>query len=189
MDYQAIRQARKFAADQLIAAFPHLVPVNGACSCVTAAKNIRIELKRAFPGVKFSVKTSKFAGGDSIRVGWIDGPTTSQVDAIIGKYTGGHFDGMTDSYNYRTDYAWTDAFGDAKYTSADRDYSDHAIDSCIRTLFNRYPGNFKDVIRPTAEQYRRGKLWSAVIPGFQEGMQTYIYRELAKRTWCLTVTA
>lgn len=68
-----------------------------AANCAGAIKE---ELKKLFPGVKFSVKSSNFAGGDSVDVSWEDGPTTEQVNNIINKYQYGHFDGMTDMYEY-----------------------------------------------------------------------------------------
>ena len=75
-----------------------------------AAKLIRAELKKAFPGVKFSVTSNGYSMGDSVYVDWTDGPTRDQVHSIAGKYQEGHFDGMTDSYDYtnrRTDIPQT----------------------------------------------------------------------------------
>ena len=60
------------------------------------AKMIRAALKKAFPGVKFGVRSHVYAGGSSIRVDWIDGPTQTMVDALIGEYRGQGFDSMTD---------------------------------------------------------------------------------------------
>lgn len=65
-----------------------------------AAKMVREELKKTFPGIKFQVKSSNFAGGNAVDVFWKDGPKQSEVDKIIKKYQYGHFDGMTDSYEY-----------------------------------------------------------------------------------------
>lgn len=65
-----------------------------------AAKAIRAELKSAFPEVKFTVKSTSFAGGDAVHIDWFDGPVWRQVEKITGKYEYGTFDGMTDSYNY-----------------------------------------------------------------------------------------
>ena len=66
-----------------------------------AAKAIRKELKAAFPGVKFSVRSDNYAGGSSVHVTW-DDPAADQktVDEIIGKYQYGHFNGMDDIYEY-----------------------------------------------------------------------------------------
>ncbi len=64
------------------------------------AKVARRELKKAFRGTKFYVRTSKYAGGSSIRVRWVDGPTDDEVREIVGFMHGGDFDGMTDSMSY-----------------------------------------------------------------------------------------
>ena len=60
------------------------------------SKLIRKALKAEFPGIKFSVRSSSYAGGSSINVDWIDGPTTKQVKAIVDRYQGSDFDGMID---------------------------------------------------------------------------------------------
>jgi hypothetical protein len=65
-------------------------------STTETAKLIRSTLKQAFPGIKFSVRSDKYAGGSSIRVSWIDGPTQKDVDAIASGFSGSGFDGMTD---------------------------------------------------------------------------------------------
>lgn len=64
-----------------------------------AAKLIRKELKQDFPTTKFSVISRAYAGGSSIDVSWINGPTRDQVNGIIKKYEYGSFDPMTDLYN------------------------------------------------------------------------------------------
>lgn len=53
---------------------------------------IRKDLHRAFPGVKFSVRSRTY----SIDVNWTDGPQESAVKGIIGAYEDRHFDGMID---------------------------------------------------------------------------------------------
>ena len=65
-------------------------------SCAETAKLVRGALKKAFPGVKFSVRSSTYAGGASMRVGWTDGPKTKDVEAVVSAYKGGGFDGMID---------------------------------------------------------------------------------------------
>ena len=79
-------------------------------SCADTAKMLRQALKAGFPGVKFSIKSRRFAGGDAIDVSWIDGPVSKQVDEIIDRYSAGDFNGMEDLYEYRRDY-WIKAFG------------------------------------------------------------------------------
>lgn len=65
-----------------------------------AAKAIKNELQAAFPGVKFSVTSENYSGGDSVRVHWTDGPKQKDVDDLLSKYEYGHFDGMRDLYEY-----------------------------------------------------------------------------------------
>lgn len=50
------------------------------------AKEIRAILKTNFPAVKFSIKSSRFSQGSSVDTSWTDGPTTDQVDELIGHY-------------------------------------------------------------------------------------------------------
>lgn len=85
-------------------------------SCVIAARNIRKLLKAAFPGVKFSVKTSRFSGGNSISVNVESetGPTSKEIEAVIGRFEEGRFNGMNEIYEYSNN-PFPDLFGGTKY--------------------------------------------------------------------------
>ena len=65
-------------------------------SCAETAKLVRTALKKNFPGVKFSVRSSVYSGGASIDVSWVLGPTTKEVDAVAGQYESASFDGSID---------------------------------------------------------------------------------------------
>lgn len=65
-------------------------------TCAETAKLVREALKNEFPGVKFSVRSSTYAGGASITVGWTDGPTSDAVSKVTGLFSGADFDGMID---------------------------------------------------------------------------------------------
>lgn len=180
-DWKAKEAARAVAAAALAAANPHLVSVaKEGDSLRAAAKNIRIELGRAFPGVKFSVKSRRFSGGDAIDVSWIDGPVSAQVDAIIDRYSAGSFNGMEDLYEYSRD-AWTDAFGDAKYVHSRREMSDAAIGRAIRLVSSKYalPAD----VEVSVASYRKGALWSVPFDGghgkqsVQDLISWYAYRQ------------
>ncbi len=97
-------------------------------SYALGAKNLRTELKRAFPHVKWSVKSESYSGGCSINVNWALGPTSEEVRAISGKYGYGTFDGMTDTSGYVDDMSFTDVFGGAKYVSESRSTVDDTGD-------------------------------------------------------------
>lgn len=73
-------------------------------SAAETARLVRTELRTAFPGVRFTVRSSSYSGGGSINVGWTDGPATADVRAIIDPFAGAGFDGMTDLKYPRTAY-------------------------------------------------------------------------------------
>ena len=71
-------------------------------SVTETAKLIRASLKENFKGIKFSVRSSSYAGGASISVTWIDGPCEPDVARIVKAFEGASFDSMTDSTSYHT---------------------------------------------------------------------------------------
>ena len=140
-----------------------------------AVMNIRTELKRQFKGVKFSVRSDY----NSVRINWTDGPTENQIDELAQKYKDGHFNGMEDIYEYsRTPF--TDLFGSMSYISARRDTSPELVQKAIDSLFAEYPGNFSDVEKPTAQEFKNGSTYQIYIDGFCETLQMLIHRKLAK---------
>ena len=62
----------------------------------TVAGMIRRDLKRAFPAIKFSVRSRSYAGGGAIDVYWTDGPTRDRVATVCAKYQDRGFDGSID---------------------------------------------------------------------------------------------
>lgn len=141
-------------------------------SGATAAANIRKELKRAFGGVKFSVRKERYG---SVLISWTDGPTVAQVEAITGRYVEGHFDGSDDCYKYDRS-PWTEVFGGARYISTRRDESNELIERAIDSVFNTYAGNLIGIDRPTAEEYRFGHVYLVQVPFLNEGLADLIRR-------------
>lgn len=100
-----------------------------------AAASIKKELAAVFPGIKFSVRSSSFSGGNSVDVSWELGPTGTEVEAIIDKYQYGDFDGMDDSYNYRKEGRdFRAANGEAKYVSGQRSLPDGLFERICRDI-------------------------------------------------------
>lgn len=60
------------------------------------AKKIRRALKEAFPGVKFSVRTDKYAGGSSIVVYYPPEVKREEVEMIAQRFKSSTFEGMAD---------------------------------------------------------------------------------------------
>jgi hypothetical protein len=77
-------------------------------SCAETAKIVRKALKENFPGQTFSVRSDTYSMGASIDVRWTDGPTTEEVDKVVGMYEGAGFDGMIDLKYYHTHYRMPD---------------------------------------------------------------------------------
>ena len=65
-------------------------------SVTDTAKLLRAALKREWPAVKFSVRSSKYAGGASIDISWTDGPCERSVERVSGGFASARFDGMID---------------------------------------------------------------------------------------------
>ena len=91
----------------------------GVSPWALAAKNIRTELRDAFPGIKFSVTSDSYSMGCSVDVRWTAGPTEKEVDAVIGDYCNSEFDGMQDLSTY-VDKA-KHVYGHAKHIGTHRD--------------------------------------------------------------------
>lgn len=51
-------------------------------SVAQTAAQVRAALKAAFPGIKFSVRAESFSMGSAVRIAWVDGPTTKQVEKV-----------------------------------------------------------------------------------------------------------
>lgn len=142
---------------------------------------IRKALKEAFPDVKFSVRTSTYSGGASVRVGWLDGPNRAQVEAIADTFAGSYFDGMKDykGSNYYMVDGERASFG-ADFIFCERSYSDAMIVRAIGKLTKKYAP--AEVC--TVEQFRTGKAGTMVMIGDRWSnnwcWQEQIYQTLAK---------
>lgn len=152
-------------------------------TCAETAQLVRAALKEAFPGVKFSVRSSTYSGGASINIGWTDGPNDSQVSAVTEKFSGSYFDGSIDykgNVYHMIDGQEVSLGADFIFTN--RRYSDAMVARAIDRLFAKYPGNFKGMTKPSAEDYKEGRLYSVAVSGFLDNMQRLVYQVLAKQS-------
>lgn len=102
--------------EELIKQNPHLTPGGeGGNPLVLAAKNLRAELKKE--GITALVKTSRFAGGDSINLSVLDENQVGRAYEIGQRYRSGTFDSQAD-YTDTKHTSWTQTFGDAKFVHA-----------------------------------------------------------------------
>lgn len=144
---KAAMEAEAFAkeAEQCLTKNPHLKQSSDVeCSFDRAKANIRIELKMAWPKIKFSVRSEYYG---SVRIAWKDGPTSKQVEALVGKYRAGHFDGQEDIYRNKAT-PWNTVFGDTKYISVSREYSSDLLSVSLDKLYQTLPVNLKETPKP-----------------------------------------
>ena len=148
--------------------FPYLIPVDQSklSGAALGAKNIKIELARAFPDVKFSVKSQYFSMGCSIDVDWNNGPSRKEVAMITSKYQYGHFDGMIDLYEYH-DEVWTDVFGGAKYVSENRKISEDVATQIAKGIANDIKKEFAS-LDATFDRGNGFESWWSIIWRFTE---------------------
>ncbi|PLX76774.1 MAG: hypothetical protein C0607_03690 [Azoarcus sp.] len=158
-------------------------------SCAETAKLVRQALKEAFPGIKFSVRSSNYSGGASMRIEWLDGPNTAQVEAVACRFKASYFDGGIDYKGsiYHMMYGQQVRFG-ADFIHCQRQFSDAAIQTAIDRTYSRYAGNFKSdgIDKPTVQQYRNGDLWSVRLSGLHhygnQGVQADVSEALYKHS-------
>lgn len=104
--------ARQLTADiarlQADPGLSHLAQYNGQFVSKNTLVNIRADLKKHFPGVKFSVRLSGRL--DMASIIWTDGPTENQVQEI--------------THRYECDGAWRWVFGKIGSLFLSRDLSD-----------------------------------------------------------------
>lgn len=154
-------KARFVERERLLAKFPHLIRCGETCDHLNAAaKNIRAMLKAAFPGVKFTVRTERYSGGDSINVGWTDGPKSSEVKAITSRFEAGSFDGMTDRYDYNHS-VFCDLFGDAKYVFENRRHTPQALREAVVKVMEQFNDGDTRTPDEIAQAFDNGNLYGA----------------------------
>lgn len=148
-------EAQAYAAEleRLAAEFPQL---QRAKSRYTGGKlvaaNIRILLKAAFKGTKFSV-TSNYS---EVKVRWTDGPTDKQVNDIISRFDIGAADYNTD-YFYTVRTAFSELFGGVQYLFTERALGEAAINASLAALYGKNGPSFAD--------WEAGKAWKQVAHG------------------------
>jgi len=131
----------------------------------SVAKTIRRELKEKFPGIKFSVRSESFAGGNSVDIYYTNGVPEDEIRKLVNKYQSGYFDGMVDMYNY---YGNRD-YPTAKYVMVNRKITDDIREKTKIDIAKRY--GIKD---KNNEQEWFGK--------FNAWSNTVVYRELVDKT-------
>lgn len=142
---QALRELTADDAD-----YSYLIPTDGTHrGGVHAAKNIRLVLKKKFPGVKFKV-TSDYS---RCSVKWTDGPTDAAVCEALAPFNIGASDSQSD-YFYTVATRFSDTYGGVKYLFTSRELGAATIKASIAAIFGDSG--------PTPEEWKAGRAWSQV---------------------------
>lgn len=133
------------------------------------AKLVRQELKSNFPGVKFTVKSDSYAGGNSVNVSYTDTQfTQEQVETVLAKFQQGNFNSMEDIYEYSN----TQDHAQVKYLFVKREMSEEVKAELLAEV-NKVWGNgtvlaYNDYAKNAGEWvstlvYRLFRQWTGVI--------------------------
>lgn len=113
------------------------------------AKNLRVELKRAFSGIKFKVTSS----GRIATISWVDGVTEQQVKDCLGRYVCNSYDTMSNGFQTRIT-PWMEVFGSVDSLRLQREFTDRLIEHAIDHVCEAHNALPVDVA-----EYRSGRLY------------------------------
>lgn len=116
------KQQHADAVAQLILDNPTLEPAQRHAGGQQCARNLRKMLKAA--GIKAKSLRSDYNSLTLRLPADASDAALDQARTLAHRFVGGHFDGMTDSYEYAKFHAWGDAFGSVKYAFVDRERGD-----------------------------------------------------------------
>jgi hypothetical protein len=128
-----------------------------------AAKNVRTDLKKAFPGVKFSVTSDVASMTSSVDIRWTLGPTEAQVKELVNKY---------ETHKKPYDSEFREKFGSVRFVFPKRDYGEEVYEVVGRELCRVQSVEYKG--RDTREVFGSGD---------RESLGTHVYRILAINEW------
>lgn len=156
---------------RIVPEFAHLKQGDDTWSGKLAAANVRADLKKAFAGVKFSVRKSDYG---TVRVSWTDGPTVAQVEAIANKYEAGKFNGMEDIYEH-SETPFNTVFGGCKFLCCSRETSPELVARAIEEVRTYYGIESAHSV----EDFKQGRLYSVHIPNASHSLQSLINLQLS----------
>ena len=113
---QKQREADRIELLALPSKFPHLKPILDGYDYTGIKRNLVLELKKAFPKQKFSIRKR---GYDSISIYWTDGVTTKEVHSVVYKFVDSESDVTGDFRDYSPSL-FNNVFGGFRYVFPER---------------------------------------------------------------------
>ena len=123
---------------------PHLTVMPGVWDYMVFRKNLIADLKKHFPGTKFSVKKRWHS---SVTIEWTDGAAEDSVYTYLGKWSD-HKTDDTGDYRDPAPTVWTNLFGGINYLSTGRRLSPEA-EALRSQIPEEYGDLFHRIIRKT----------------------------------------
>jgi hypothetical protein len=123
-------------------------------SVTDTAKIVRGELKKHFPSVQFSVRSSSYSMGASIDISWTDGPIAKAVEAITGQFEGASYDSMQDmKVSQRGTWEGREVRWGSDYVTPTRKYSKQFYRQVAERICEKY-GVPMPEIKQSSYEYR-----------------------------------
>lgn len=145
-----------------VAGYTALRQGNNPHSGRLAGKNIRAQLRAAFPGHCIAVHSPRRG---QLTVAWQDGPTVDDVRAIVAIYQRSPPADRPEGADQHT--AWTNAFGGVDLLQLTRSLSASLVDQAIEIAFARHATALVGVDRPLADDFFHGRLIFTAIPSIE----------------------
>lgn len=116
------------------------------------SRNLRAMLKHEFPGVKFSVRSESYSGGDSCHIEYSDGPAYDKVNKVVSRFDSKTYDGMQELEEYYHT-AFHSVAGDFGYTFLSRNISEAIRQRIVDLLHEQFAkGSDENHIKRTADE-------------------------------------
>lgn len=160
---------------------------------VDTAKLIRSALKESFPSIKFKVTSKSYAGGASININYVNGPTQKQVESVVKVFEGSYFDGMQDykGQNYANLDGEEVMFG-ANFVFVNRKFTSDFLTGIVCDVCNEY--KFDNKVSIYVSNYDQSASVNEVAPhddSAKRGFGPYdivrlIYQKVGETSLCAT---
>ena len=125
---------REMQIEALERKFSYLEKHDKYSGAKSVAANMRIELKRAFPSIKFSVRKDSY---DTVYISWDDGPAEDQVKSIYSKYKDHERDFTGDFMDYSPSL-FNEVFGGCKFIFTRREMTQETEDRFVAWANERF---------------------------------------------------
>jgi Large polyvalent protein associated domain 29 len=138
-------------------------------SCAETAKLVRAALRKAFPGARFTVRSSTFSGGASIGIGWTDGPQRAAVDKVAQPYRGAGFDGTTDLKTTNRHWLHRDGRAESFQSQIGHSWAQRTLDAGGAEVPAGYARDYRHGVASAAGEQLAGPDPDPASPAYQQG--------------------